>query len=235
MKSSKASNRLGDIVSPNGSRGLGESPSNQGARQRPAIRHEQASPSARAVPIQPELNLWKPSSCSQPGHTHQQQVQKSSQNEASESAGPAAALIALIGAAVLIGGIISASNNLADKGTSQQRDHEVSMMDIKEVPPGNALFKSGRTGKTEMIGVRLDSRTNNNGHVVFNADWSDGYWSSYVFWDNGEAEVFSKDGSGQVTRTLARYSRNSSGDCVIHAITGAVTVFPGFNPTANSR
>ena len=101
------------------------------------------------------------------------------------------------------------------------------------IPFGKAYFKSGRTGKEEIIGVSITDRKNVNGHIAYDAQWSDGYKSTYVFWANGDAEIFSKDGSGDIERTPARYSRENNGKIKITANTGSVTIFPNLNPAAN--
>ena len=74
---------------------------------------------------------------------------------------------------------------------------------------------------------------NVNGHIVYDAQWSDGYKSTYVFWANGDAEIFSKDGSGDIERTPARYSRENNGKIKITANTGSVTILPNLNPATN--
>ena len=101
------------------------------------------------------------------------------------------------------------------------------------IPFGKAYFKSGTTGKEEIIGVSVADRKNANGHIAYDAQWSDGYKSTYVFWSNGDVEIFSKDGSGDIERTPARYSRENNGEIKITANTGSVTIFPNLNPSAN--
>ena len=101
------------------------------------------------------------------------------------------------------------------------------------IPFGKAYFKSGTTGKEEIIGVSVADRKNVNGHIAYDAQWSDGYKSTYVFWSNGDVEIFSKDGSGDIERTPARYSRENNGEIKITANTGSVTIFPNLNPSAN--
>ena len=101
------------------------------------------------------------------------------------------------------------------------------------IPNGKAFFKSGRTGKEQLIGISISSRVNTNGHTVYDAMWADGYDSSYVFWSNGHAEIFSKDGGGNTVRTAAQYERLQNGSVKIIAETDAVTIFPSFNPATN--
>ena len=101
------------------------------------------------------------------------------------------------------------------------------------IPFGKARYRSGRTGKTELIGVKLSIGTNSNGHIAYEALWEDGYKSSYVFWRTGRAEIFSKNKAGFMERTNARFKQASNGDCIITADTNAVTTFPSFTPTLN--
>ena len=101
------------------------------------------------------------------------------------------------------------------------------------IPNGKAFFKSGRTGKEELIGVSLSSRVNTNGHTIYDANWSDGYASSYVFWSNGHAEIFSKDGKGAKVRTPANFKRANDGSIQIISETGSATIFSSFNPATN--
>ena len=65
------------------------------------------------------------------------------------------------------------------------------------------------------------------------AAWSDGYSSSYVFWSNGQAEIFSKDGTGKNIRTAGKFERLSNGSIKIAAETNETTIFPSFNPATN--
>ena len=101
------------------------------------------------------------------------------------------------------------------------------------IPSGKAMFVSGKTGKEELIGVALSSRINSNGHTVYDAKWADGYESSYVFWSNKHAEIFSEDGAGATTRTDAKFERLTDGSLKIITDTNSVTIFPSFNPATN--
>ena len=60
-------------------------------------------------------------------------------------------------------------------------------------------------------------RRNANGDVVYDANWSDGYKSSYVFWRNGKVEIFSKDGNGRLTNMPGRFIADGNGGIVITA------------------
>ena len=89
-----------------------------------------------------------------------------------------------------IGGLIASS---IDSPSSTNIANTVSYarnVGAESIPYGKARFKSGRTGKAELIGVQLLSRTNSNGDKVYDARWADGYKSTYVFWASGRAEIF---------------------------------------------
>ena len=103
---------------------------------------------------------------------------------------------------------------------------------LDSVKPGKGLFKSGRTGKIQQIGVSLTRRLNVNKHVIYDAKWVDGYESTYVFWDNGSVEVFSKDGNNNITNTAATF-QPVNGGVLITAVTESQTYFPGLNPILN--
>ena len=135
-------------------------------------------------------------------------------------------IVGLLGGGVLIGSNINASSGHGNSSSYSGNK-------AGPIPYGKARFKSGRTGKSELIRVRLSSRSNSNGHTTYDAQWGDGYKSSYVFWANGRAEIFSKNGNGDIERTNAVYKKMSNGDCVITADTNAVTTFPDFTPVAN--
>ena len=136
-------------------------------------------------------------------------------------------IIGLVG----LGGIVASNTN--NSAVSNTSTYSQDGSGYGSIPFGKARFKSGRTGKTEIIGVSLSQRKNVNGHIVYDASWADGYGSSYVFWSNGKAEIFSKNGVGEIERTNARFRKMSNGDCVITADTNAVTTFPRFSPVVN--
>jgi len=138
--------------------------------------------------------------------------------------------VVVLGLFVLVGVVNSTNTQVVNTGNSRS---EYKSQTSGSIPYGKARYKSGRTGKTEIIGVSLSKRTNTNGHITYDAQWADGYKSSYVFWKYGRAEIFSKNGAGNIERTNARYRRNSNGDFIITADTGAVTTFPKFNPGRN--
>lgn len=136
-------------------------------------------------------------------------------------------IIGLVG----LGGLVASNTN--NSAISNSPSYSQDGSDYGAIPYGKARFKSGRTGKTEIIGVSLSQRKNVNAHIVYDASWADGYNSSYAFWSNGKAEIFSKNGVGEIERTNARFRRMSNGDCVITADTNAVTTFPRFSPVVN--
>ena len=101
------------------------------------------------------------------------------------------------------------------------------------IPYGKASYKSGRTSKTELIGVKLSRRTNSNAYIAYDAIWADGSKSSYIFWRSGRADIYSKNRAGDIKQTRAHFRQTSNGDCVITAETNAVTTFPNFSPSFN--
>lgn len=101
------------------------------------------------------------------------------------------------------------------------------------IPAGMAEFYSTQSGTTEVIGVDLSDRRNANGDVVYDANWSDGYKSSYVFWRNGKVEIFSKDGNGKMTNMPGRFIADGNGGIVITAKSGSRTTFPNLVPSMN--
>ena len=125
------------------------------------------------------------------------------------------------------------NNNFAEPNQVTQNSNESKRFRQPQIPNGKAFYKSGSTGKEELIGISLSSRVNTNGHTVYDAKWSDGEESSYVFWSNGHAEIFSKDGTGATVRTAANFKRLDNGSLEIIAETNSVTIFPSFNPATN--
>ena len=101
-----------------------------------------------------------------------------------------------------------------------------------EIPQGKARFYSSTTKKTEDIGVKLTSRKNQNNHIIIDAQWDDGFKSSYVFWKSGIVEILSKDGEGKIDNTPGTWTQQG-GNTAITAKTGSITIFPGLTPAAN--
>jgi len=166
-------------------------------------------------------------------HTSNQSRAFSSNIEQDSPSNPAGYVI---GVAIVLGFILtvsvlnSSNNQFSGSDTSRSISESTTSGSI---PYGKARYKSGRTGKTEIIGVSLSKRTNTNGHIIYDAQWADGYKSSYIFWSYGRAEIFSKNGAGNIERTNARYKVYGNGDTVITADTDAVTTFPRFDPVTN--
>lgn len=219
MKSITVSNSLVDILSPNGSRAIGQERSKATPSSNEKTQGKYITPTAHPTKNERASKTQEAPSPTPRTISYTQEKQAHSSKNIGKPNGVGVTLIVLISVVTLGGGaLVSLGGNK-----------------VNAIPDGKALFKSGRTGMTEEIGVRLSNSINSNGHTVYDATWSDGNWSSYVFWNDGNAEIFSKNGSGAVEKTSARYSRNSKGDCVIHAVTNAVTVFPGLNPIVNYK
>ena len=100
------------------------------------------------------------------------------------------------------------------------------------IPDGKARFYSDTTGKTEIFGVKLTSRKNQNGETVVDAEWEDGLKSTYVFWKSGIVEILSKDGEGKIDNMPGTWTAND-GDVSITSKSGSVTTFPNLNPPIN--
>ena len=232
------SNSLFDTLNPSGSMGVGErcAPKKKAQKTSFAQTHYVAttkpSGSASASNNQVHLNA---SSTFQKHDANPHLITGGTPRSASEqdNLNPLLGIVVLcsiIGLVGLGGLVASNTNNSAVSNTST---YSQDGSGYGAIPYGKARFKSGRTGKTEIIGVSLSQRKNVNGHIVYDASWADGYGSSYVFWSNGKVEIFSKNGVGEIERTNARFRRMSNGDCVITADTNAVTTFPRFSPVVN--
>ena len=144
----------------------------------------------------------------------------------------------LIGGAIVLGLmvlvlVVSSSDTQVAEPANSLVAHESHT--LGSIPYGKALFKSGRNGKIEVIGVALSVRTTTNGNITYDAQWADGYKSSYVFWKYGRAMIFSKNGVGKIKRTKDRYRKDKNGDCVITADTSTVATFPDFIPKITTR
>lgn len=93
-------------------------------------------------------------------------------------------------------------------------------------------FRSYRDASAKELPCEASALTNSNGHTVYNVRWADGYRSTYVFWNNGAVEIFSKDGQGKADRNLGHFSRRSDGVEVVSS-QGSVTVLAGLDPVEN--
>lgn len=94
------------------------------------------------------------------------------------------------------------------------------------------FFRSYKKSRGEDIGCTVRSRTNVNGHRVYDVAWADGYESSYVFWDHGEVEILSKDGAGEPDAHRGRFTVHSDG-VEITSNEGSITFLPRLDPQAN--
>ena len=115
-------------------------------------------------------------------------------------------------------------NNRQDESTARSKNNEIEQ--------GKARFYSSTSNVTKDIGVELSYRTNQNKHTILDAEWEDGFRSSYVFWNSGIVEILSKDGEGKLDNTPGTWAQ-TDGNTVITSKTGSITIFPGLEPTAN--
>ena len=235
------SNSIFETLDPSGSLGIGET-----RRAIHRARESFASAQVKTVSvIEPSLNseINSPLQSSSPGDKESGvQVSQSvlasteikSLKKVKQSQSPLVGIVVLgsVLGVLGFGSLVTSSINSPTNGVGNT-SYNYNVDSIGSIPSGKARFKSGRTGNTELIGVSISHRFNSNGHATYDARWSDGYDSSYVFWENGRAEIFSKNGDGSVERTSARFKRLPNGDCVITASTGSVTTFPDFNPLVN--
>lgn len=135
---------------------------------------------------------------------------------------------------VIVGGV---GINIALQNNNNSRPSPVERVfnDIDSFLPlskGKALYKKS-TGEVDKFNISIYRRVNSNNHQVYDVTWSDGYKSSYVFWQNGTVEIFSKNGGGQTLRTLAQFKITNDQDCIIRVNSGATTVLGKFKPRNN--
>jgi hypothetical protein len=118
--------------------------------------------------------------------------------------------------------------------TSEDKSQErsINRSKVAKIPQGKARFYSSTTEKSKDIGVKLNTRKNPNNHTVVDAQWEDGFKSSYVFWESGIVEILSKDGEGKIDNTPGTWTQMND-NTVITSKTGSITTFPGLTPTAN--
>ena len=125
----------------------------------------------------------------------------------------------------------SNSSNKTDWSRLDQTNRRDQQTTAK-IATNSARFFSSTTGKTKDIGVTITTRKNVNGHTIYDAQWADGFKSSYVFWKSGVVEIISKDGDGKTDNTPGTW-RTSDGNIIITARSGSITTFPSMNPIAN--
>ena len=115
---------------------------------------------------------------------------------------------------------------------NESQESSTSRTEVTDIPQGKARFYSSTTKTTKDIGVTLDTRKNQNNHTIVDAQWEDGFKSSYVFWKSGIVEIISKDGEGKNDNTPGSWSQQD-GNTVITSKTGSITTFPGMIPDVN--
>ena len=235
-------NSLFDTLNPSGSMGVGE----RYATKQKALKNTRShsanvttkkpfsSSPSRSQKAQlknsPTFQRKETSPSQSPGNTSRPSGQRDNQNPLIGIA-LLCSICGLVGVGFGFGGFNSSKTNHSVASNSPSYSQDTS--GYGSIPYGKARFKSGRTGKAEIIGVSLSQRKNINDHIVYDASWADGYTSKYVFWSNGKVEIFSKNGAGKLERTNAWFRNASNGDCVITADTKAVTTFPRFSPVVN--
>lgn len=115
-------------------------------------------------------------------------------------------------------------NNRQEESTDRSNNNGIEQ--------GKARFYSSTTKKTTDIGVELSYRQNQNKHMILDAEWEDGFKSSYVFWNTGIVEILSKDAEGKLDNTPGTWNQ-TDGNTVITSKTGSITIFPSLEPKAN--
>ena len=101
------------------------------------------------------------------------------------------------------------------------------------IPSGHAAVLSARTGEETIYGVRVSSRKNRNGHLVYDAYWSDGEHTTFVFWGSNKVEIIAKNNRNKsVDNTPGTFSPYKGGVMIV-ANTGTRTIFPDLTPVAN--
>ena len=124
------------------------------------------------------------------------------------------------------------------KAQSQQRslnnrqEESTDRSNNNGIEQGKARFYSSTTKKTTDIGVELSYRQNQNKHMILDAEWEDGFKSSYVFWKSGIVEILSKDAEGKLDNTPGTWNQ-TDGNTVITSKTSSITIFPSLEPKAN--
>ena len=101
------------------------------------------------------------------------------------------------------------------------------------IPSGHAAVLSARTGQETIYGVKVSSRQNKNGHVVYDAHWSDGAHTTFVFWGANKVEIITKNNRNKsVDNTPGTFSPYKGGVMIV-ANTGTRTIFPDLFPITN--
>ena len=103
-----------------------------------------------------------------------------------------------------------------------------------EISANHALFYSQRSNTHSTFRVTIVPRKNANDDTVYDIAWSDGVQTVFVFWDNGHAEIITKQKNGNSVVDQAQYQTNSQGQTIVTSNSGSYSVFPGFDPQSNS-
>lgn len=100
------------------------------------------------------------------------------------------------------------------------------------IATASCFFQSYKKPNGEEIGCSVSSRTNTNGHTVYDVAWSDGYRSSYVFWKGGTVEILSKGGTGALDTNRGNFRRRIEG-VEVTSNEGSTTILRDLNPQEN--
>lgn len=102
-----------------------------------------------------------------------------------------------------------------------------------DISTNHALFYSQRSNTHRTFRVNIVPRKNANDDTVYDIDWSDGVQTVFVFWDNGHAEIITKQKNGKSVIDQAKYKNNHQDQMIVTSNSGSYSVFPGFEPLAN--
>ena len=89
-----------------------------------------------------------------------------------------------------------------------------------------AQFYSVKTDEIKNYSVQITPGTySDTGEVYYRTDWSDGAKADYVFYQNGNVEIYDYDNSGNSDYTSGTWSAFADGVRVMNS-TGSFTIFP---------
>ena len=187
---------------------------------------------SRSNPDQPE-NISPKSYKSSTKQKYQPRTTNHAENKYDKNFNAINTAIAIL-MTVIIGGIgINIATQNSNNSQPSPVERELNALNrFLPLSKGKALYKTS-TGKVDKFNISIYHRINENNHHVYDVVWSDGYESSYVFWQNGSAEIFSKDESGQRIKTLAKFKITNNEDCIIRVNSGATTILGKFRPRNN--
>lgn len=120
------------------------------------------------------------------------------------------------------------SPNLPDP----RQQPEVDPPEPKLILPNPCSITSYRDQEQQEFTCSVESRTNNNGHTIYDVSWSDGNKSTYVFWKDGNVEIIVLDSDKKPNVHTGTYT--IGGDSVqIRSNEGSVTVIDDISPVLN--